>query len=357
MNTSMASPLIGLLCAASIGRPAGRRHHGRLPESRAGGRGGCVLHRHGRVPARSPVPGEDRGGCGRPGGTGGLPRRAVRDPQHRHLPRRGALWTIGAGLLVEVSPQAALIGVASATSLVFSASFDVSAVAGARSSARSRWPAGSPRPPSPCWRRRGSPGTPLGGAARSAAIADAVRRDGAGVGPAGGRHGHAGGPGPLGGFLAHRCASPWPPGRHRALPRDATRPTGSGSPRRRCSSCGPTRSSPGVGAVLRIIGSVAGAALTTLLLLALPSRSDAPRRSRRGRQRHRLLGATGELRPLHHVRHVHLRAAHRVRRAARPHGRSPNRVVDNLIGSAIAVAALWLWPNRPGRPVAPDHGT
>jgi uncharacterized membrane protein YccC len=28
-----------------------------------------------------------------------------------------------------------------------------------------------------------------------------------------------------------------------------------------------------------------------------------------------------------------------------------NRVVDNLIGSAVAVAALWLWPNRPRRPV------
>jgi hypothetical protein len=32
-------------------------------------------------------------------------------------------------------------------------------------------------------------------------------------------------------------------------------------------------------------------------------------------------------------------------------------VIDNLIGSAIAVAALWLWPNRPRRPVAPDHNT
>jgi len=26
-----------------------------------------------------------------------------------------------------------------------------------------------------------------------------------------------------------------------------------------------------------------------------------------------------------------------------------NRVVDNLIGSALAVAALWLWPTRPRR--------
>src|SRR5580698_1577067 len=38
-----------------------------------------------------------------------------------------ALCTFGAGLLVELSPQAALIGVSAVTSLVFSASFDVSA--------------------------------------------------------------------------------------------------------------------------------------------------------------------------------------------------------------------------------------
>ncbi len=29
-----------------------------------------------------------------------------------------------------------------------------------------------------------------------------------------------------------------------------------------------------------------------------------------------------------------------------------NRVIDNLIGSALAVAALWLWPHRP-RPLVP----
>jgi uncharacterized membrane protein YccC len=33
-----------------------------------------------------------------------------------------------------------------------------------------------------------------------------------------------------------------------------------------------------------------------------------------------------------------------------------NRVVDNLLGSALAVAALWLWPRRPGGAAARADG-
>ena len=99
-------------------------------------------------------------------------------------------------------------------------------------------------------------------------------------------------------------------------------------------------------AVLRIIGSVAGAALTTLLLLAF-------------RPGPTLLAvfavvASGIAFSVQRVNFgLYITFVTCIFVLLTAFGGLPartalaNRVVDNLIGSAIAVAALLLWPNRP----------
>ncbi len=101
-------------------------------------------------------------------------------------------------------------------------------------------------------------------------------------------------------------------------------------------------------AVLRVIGSVAGAALTTLLLLAF-------------RPGPTLLAvfavvASGIAFSVQRVNFgLYITFVTCIFVLLTAFGGLPartalaNRVVDNLIGSAIAVAALWLWPHRPKR--------
>ena len=101
--------------------------------------------------------------------------------------------------------------------------------------------------------------------------------------------------------------------------------------------------------MLRIIGSVAGAALTTLVLVAL--RPDPT-----------LLAVLAVLASAiaFSVQRVnfglYITFVTCIFVLLTAFGGLPartaiaNRVVDNLIGSALAVAALWLWPTRPRRP-------
>ncbi len=126
MNRPMASPFIGLVCAVSIGGPLAVGIATGYP--RAGGWAAvgafftdmAVFQPGHRFRARIVA------------GTGILV--AIGAFLGSLCGIRGiaiypvvALCTFGAGLLVELGPQAALIGVSSVTSLVFSASFDVSA--------------------------------------------------------------------------------------------------------------------------------------------------------------------------------------------------------------------------------------
>jgi uncharacterized membrane protein YccC len=97
---------------------------------------------------------------------------------------------------------------------------------------------------------------------------------------------------------------------------------------------------------LRIIGSVAGATLTTLVLVAL--RPDTT-----------LLAvlavvAAGVAFSVQRVNFgLYITFVTCIFVLLTAFGGLPartaiaNRVVDNLIGSALAVAALWLWPSRP----------
>ena len=86
---------------------------------------GVLLHRHGRVPARAPLPGPDRGRRRACSWRSAAFLGALCGIRSVAIFPVVALCTLGAGLLVELGPQAALIGVSSVTSLVFSASFDV----------------------------------------------------------------------------------------------------------------------------------------------------------------------------------------------------------------------------------------
>jgi uncharacterized membrane protein YccC len=107
-------------------------------------------------------------------------------------------------------------------------------------------------------------------------------------------------------------------------------------------------------AVLRIIGSVVGAALTTLVLVAL--RPDTT-----------LLAvlavvASGIAFSVQRVNFaLYITFVTCIFVLLTAFGGLPartaisNRVVDNLIGSALAVAALWLWPSRPRRPASSDR--
>ena len=131
MNTSMASPLIGFVCAVSIGVPLAVGIAAGYP--RVGGWGAvgafftdmAVFQPGHRFRARIVA------------GAGGLVALgaflgALCGIRSLSIYPVVVLWTIGAGLLVELGPQAALIGVSSATSIVFSASLRRLPDAGAR---------------------------------------------------------------------------------------------------------------------------------------------------------------------------------------------------------------------------------
>ena len=353
MNTSMASPLIGLLSAASIGLPLAVGIMAGYP--RVGGWGAvgafftdmAVFQPGHRFRARIVA------------GAGALVALAaflgaLCGIRSIAIYPVVALWTIGAGLLVEVSPQAALIGVASATSLVFSASFDVSPsqalVVGSVTLASGMATAVITLLAAP-WlaRHAGAAAPPVGAVAERSGVTGLVwvRRAGAMVTQAvrgrsaGFWHSLRLAVAALVGTVLFRVTNPadgfWIPEAALLIMRPDPQLT-----RRR--------------AVLRIIGSVAGAALTTLLLLAL--RPDPT-----------LLAVLAVLASAiaFSVQRVnfglYITFVTCIFVLLTAFGGLPartaiaNRVVDNLIGSAIAVAALWLWPNRPGRPVVPDHGT
>ena len=254
-----------------------------------------------------------------------------------------ALCTFGAGLLVELGPQAALIGVSSVTSLVFSASFDVSATRGARG--RRRHPArralhralavvarrGLARYADPtrhagatgwAWAREVAATMRRATHVRSVPFWHAVRLTAAA----------------LAGTVLFRVTNPddgfWIPEAALFIMRPDAQLT-----RRR--------------AVLRIIGSVAGAVLTTVVLVAL--RPDTT-----------LLAvlavvASGIAFSVQRVNFgLYITFVTCIFVLLTAFGGLPartaisNRVVDNLIGSALAVAALWLWPTRPRRPASPE---
>ena len=233
MNRPMASPFIGLVCAVSIGGPLAVGIATGYP--RAGGWAAvgafftdmAVFQPGHRFRARIVA------------GTGVLV--AIGAFLGALCGIRGiaiypvvALCTFGAGLLVELGPQAALIGVSSVTSLVFSASFDVSAtealVVGGVTLLGGLFTAALAvvATARPCPLRRPDP---------------PFRRHRMGVGARGGDDDAAGHPRPVGPLLACRPPDGGGPRRHGAVPGHQSRMTGSGSPRRRSSSCGPISSS------------------------------------------------------------------------------------------------------------------
>ena len=246
------------------------------------------------------------------------------------------------GLLVELGPQAALIGVSSVTSLVFSASFDVSAtealvvggvtllgglftavLAGVarRGLARYADPTRHAGATGWGWARHVAVTMRRSTHLRSIPFWHAVRLTAAS----------------LTGTVLFRVTNPedgfWIPEAALFIMRPEPKLT-----RRR--------------AVLRIIGSVAGAALTTLVLVAL--RPDPT-----------LLAvlavvASGIAFSVQRVNFgLYITFVTCIFVLLTAFGGLPartaisNRVVDNLIGSALAVAALWLWPTRP-RTVPPQ---
>jgi Fusaric acid resistance protein-like len=251
-----------------------------------------------------------------------------------------ALCTFAAGLLVELGPQAALIGVSSVTSLVFSASFDVSAtealvvggvtlagglftavlaVVARRGLARSADPSRHAGATGWAWARQVAATMRRATHVRSTPFWHAARLTAAA----------------LTGTVLFRVTNPgdgfWIPEAALFIMRPEPRLT-----RRR--------------AVLRIIGSVLGAALTTLVLVAL--RPDTT-----------LLAvlavvASGIAFSVQRVNFgLYITFVTCIFVLLTAFGGLPartaiaNRVVDNLIGAALAVAALWLWPTRPRRPV------
>ena len=342
MNRPMASPFIGLVCAVSIGGPLAVGIATGYP--RAGGWAAvgsfftdmAVFQPGHRFRARIVA------------GTGVLV--AVGAFLGALCGIRGvaifplvALCTFAAGLLVELGPQAALIGVSSVTSLVFSASFDVSAtealvvggvtllgglftaalaVVARRGLARYADPTRHPGTTGWAWAREVAVTMRRSTRLRSIPFWHAVRLTAAS----------------LAGTILFRVTNPedgfWIPEAALFIMRPEPRLT-----RRR--------------AVLRIMGSVAGAALTTLVLVTL--RPDTT-----------LLAVLAV---------VAAAIAFSVQRVnfglyitfvtcifvlLTAFGGLPartaiaNRVVDNLIGSALAVAALWLWPTRPRQAAASE---
>jgi hypothetical protein len=335
MNTSMASPFIGLVCAASIGGPLAVGIASGHP--RAGGWAAvgsfftdmAVFQPGHRFRARIVA------------GTGVLV--AVGAFLGALCGIRGiaiypvvALCTFGAGLLVELGPQAALIGVSSVTSLVFSASFDVSAkeafvVGGvtllgglftaalaavtrrglARSADRTRASGATGW----AWARQGARTLRRATRIRSSGFWHAVRLTAAG----------------LTGTVLFAVTNPtdgfWIPEAALFIMRPEPQLT-----KRR--------------AVLRIIGSVAGAVLTTVALVAL----------RPGTTLLAVLAvvASGIAFSVQRVNFgLYITFVTCIFVLLTAFGGLPartaisNRVVDNLIGAALAVAALWLWPSRP----------
>jgi Fusaric acid resistance protein-like len=247
-----------------------------------------------------------------------------------------ALWTFGAGLMAAISPQAALIGASSATSLVYAAVLDTSvrgsmevgavmlasglataAIAWACAPLRMRFgaspqPAGGPRGVS--WARSATATLRAVLRGRTTTFWYALRLCTASVF----------------GTVLFRILNPtdgfWIP--------EATifimRPD-AGLTRRR--------------ALLRVIGSVSGAALTTLLLLVLrPGPTMLAVLSV-------LAGAVAfSVQRVNFGLYITFVTCIFVLLTAfgglPVRGVLANRVIDNLIGSAIAVAALWLWPAR-----------
>jgi hypothetical protein len=340
MNRPMASPFIGLVCAVSIGGPLAVGIATGYP--RAGGWAAvgafftdmAVFQPGHRFRARIVA------------GTGVLV--AIGAFLGALFGIRGiaiypvvALCTFGAGLLVELGPQAALIGVSSVTSLVFSASFDVSAtealVVGAvtllgglftaalavvarRGLARYADPTHHSGATGWAWAREVEATMQRATRVRSVPFWHAVRLTAAA----------------LAGTVLYRITNPgdgfWIPEAALFIMRPDIQLT-----RRR--------------AVLRIIGSVAGAALTTMVLVAL--RPDTT-----------LLAvlavvASGIAFSVQRVNFgLYITFVTCIFVLLTAFGGLPartaisNRVVDNLIGSALAVAALWLWPTRPRRPAS-----
>jgi hypothetical protein len=254
------------------------------------------------------------------------------------------IWTFGAGLLVELGPQAALIGVSSATSLVFSASFDISptqalivgavslasglftallALVARRRLARYADPSRHGGVTGWAWFREAAGTLRQATRLRSVGFWHALRLSAAA----------------LVGTVLYRITNPedgfWIP--EAAL--FIMRPDAALTKRR---------------AVLRVIGSVVGAALTTLLLLAF-------------RPGPTLLAvfavvASGIAFSVQRVNFgLYITFVTCIFVLLTAFGGLPartalvNRVVDNLIGSAIAVAALWLWPHRPKPAAAPER--
>ena len=212
MNTSMASPLIGLVCAASIGLPLAVGIMAGYP--RVGGWGAvgafftdmAVFQPGHRFRARIVA------GAGLLVAIGAFLGALCGIRSIAIFPVVG-LWTIGAGLLVELGPQAALIGVSSATSLVFSASFDVSAtqalVVGAVTLASGLVTAAITQLAKPWLARYAAAAPPTA----------APGRHRTGLGPAGHGHDRPGDPRPVGGLLALAPARRGRGGRDGAVPR------------------------------------------------------------------------------------------------------------------------------------------
>jgi uncharacterized membrane protein YccC len=249
-----------------------------------------------------------------------------------------ALCTFGAGLLVELGPQAALIGVSAVTSLVFSASFDVSApeafvvggvtlLGGLLTAAltlvtrrrlnRYAHPSRHGGVTGLAWSRQGAATLRRTVHLRSGSFWHALRLAAAA----------------LAGTVLFRVTNPedgfWIPEAAMFIMRPEPQLT-----RRR--------------AVLRIIGSVAGAVLTTVVLVAL----------RPGTTLLAVLAvvASGIAFSVQRVNFgLFVTFLTCIFALLAAFGGLPartavtNRLVDNLIGTALAVAALWLWPTRPRR--------
>jgi hypothetical protein len=342
MNRPMASPFIGLVCAASIGGPLAVGIATGYP--RAGGWAAvgsfftdmAVFQPGHRFRARIVA------------GTGILVALAAYLGALTGI--RGVaifplvvLCTFAAGLLVELGPQAALIGVSSVTSLVFSASFDVSAsealvvggvtllgglftallaMVARRGLARYADPTRHAGATGMAWGREVALTMRRATHVRSIPFWHAVRLTAAS----------------LAGTVLFGVTNPqdgfWIPEAALFIMRPEAQLT-----RRR--------------AVLRVVGSLAGATLTTLVLVAL--RPDTT-----------LLAvlavvASGIAFSVQRVNFgLYITFVTCIFVLLTAFGGLPartaiaNRVVDNLIGSALAVAALWLWPSRPRSPAPRD---
>lgn len=254
-----------------------------------------------------------------------------------------ALCTFAAGLLVELGPQAALIGISAVTSLVFSASFDVSArealvvggvtllgalftavlaLVARRGLARYAEPTRHAGATGWAWLRQVAVTMRRATRFRSGPFWHAARLTAA----------------CLTGTVLFRVTNPddgfWIPEAALFIMRPEPQLT-----RRR--------------AVLRIIGSVAGAVLTTVVLVAL--RPDATVLAVLA------VVASGIAFSVQRVNFgLYITFVTCIFVLLTAFGGLPartaiaNRVVDNLIGAGLAVAALWLWPSRPRRPEAAD---